>query len=76
MRLYPLLLFVGLPFILHAVPITGTTAATQTTSALKHRFPENDNKIIKNLDMLENMNMYEHMDMYEHLNVFEQEDKK
>ena len=78
MRFYSLLLFMGfgLPFTLHASPITGTTAVAQTTSAVERQRSNDDKEVLKHLDILENMSMYEQMDMYEHLNVFEQEDKK
>jgi hypothetical protein len=71
-----LLIGFGLPFTLHATPITGTTASLQTTPTITQQRLKEDQEVIKHLDILENMDMYEHMDMYEYMNVFEQEDKK
>ncbi len=78
MRFYFGLLLIGfgLPFTLHATPITGTTALLQTTPTLAHHKLQEDQEVIKHLNILENMDMYEHMDMYEYMKVFEQEDKK
>ena len=76
MRFYPLLFFIGFPFILQAAPMSGTAAGTPTTSAIEQHRSKEDREVIKRLDLLENMSMYEHMDLYDHMNVFEQEDKK
>jgi hypothetical protein len=78
MRFNALLLLIGfgMPLTLHAAPVTGTTAASQTVPTLSQGSTREDREIIKDLDILEDMDMYEHMEMYEYMNVFEQGDEK
>ncbi len=78
MRLTTVLIMIslGMPSMMSATPITGTTALPPTVAGTVRVSRGGDREVIKHLDMLKCMDMYEHMDLYRYMNVFEQEDKQ